>query len=186
MKDSKGRILLAASAIALGCALCSGAQARLADPEAGGQTLQLGTVEVSGQEQILAALQAIKFALKQPESSDASRQNTIVCRIEKDIGSHGQDMLTCATNRVLSQRRQAVQSGMLGGCESISGTSCYADQAFGASSPLNAALKSADGHVLHMPVNGASLRQLLAKIPDSAPEAPTAPAPAAATSPDHG
>lgn len=186
MKSIKYRVLLSSSAIVLGCLLSAGAQARLADPEASGPVMQLGTVEVSGQQQIIAALQAIKLALKQPESSDAAQQNTIVCRVEKDIGTHGQDMLTCATNRTLSQRRQSIQSGMLGGCESVNGTSCYADQAFSDRSPLNSALRSSAGHVLHMPVNGASLRQLLAKIPDPAPEASTAPAPAAATSPGHG
>ena len=188
----KDRILPSLLAITLGLFLSAGAQAYLADPSASEPVLHLGKIEVSGQKQVMEALQAIKLALKRPESSDPSQQNAIVCRIEKDIGSHQQDLLTCATNRTLSLRRQATQSGMITACEGVAGTTCYPDQGFGSRSPLSAALQSTEGHVLHTTVNAASLRSLLAKIPDPAPEDTTAPAvgsaaaPAASTSPDHG
>lgn len=185
-------IASASLAIVLGLSLSLGAQARLADTDDSGVVLQLGKVEVKGQKSVMQALQAIKLALKRPESSAADQQNVIVCRIEKDIGSHQQDMLTCATNHTLQLRREATQSGMIAGCESVEGTSCYADQAFSAASPLSHAIQADEGHMLHMVVNAASLKSLLAKIPDSAPEATTAPAagstptPAASTAPDHG
>ena len=192
MKSVKSHILVPLLMAVLAITLSAGAQAQLSDPATSDEpVLHLGKIEVSGQRQIMEALQAIKIALKRPESSDPSQQNVIVCRIEKDIGSHEQDLLTCATNRTLSLRRQGTQSGIITACEGVAGTSCYPDQAFGARSPLNDALQSTEGHMLHMPVNAASLRSLLAKIPDPAPEPVTAPAvssapaPAATTAPSH-
>lgn len=190
MRYIRSRLLLASSAIQLGLVLGTSAHALMQDPEASGPVLHLGKIEVRGQKHIMEALQAIKLALKRPESSDASQQNVIVCRIEKDVGTHQQDTLTCATNKTLGQRRHATQNGMIAACESVRGTSCYTDQGFSANSPLNDALKSTDDHVLHMQVNEASLRALLAKIPEPAPATATAPAagstaaPSAATSHD--
>lgn len=175
-------------AIAVVAMLLAGS-ARADNPdEAKGATLQLGTVQVKGQRQIMETLQQIKMALKRSESSDRSQRQEVICRIDTDVGTHHQQYLECATNATRDRRREATQSSMYAACESVRGTSCAADQAFGARSSLGMAIGATSDHFLRMPVNGAALQALLAKIPDPSPEvAPvsgTATAPSAATRAD--
>jgi hypothetical protein len=181
---NKSQIFLCVS-LFLAMMLPLSAEARFDDPAASGEpALQLGEIKVTGQKQIMQALQAIKVALKLPESSDPSQRNVIICRIEKDVGTHSQDLLTCATNQTRAGHRSSIQNGMLAGCETMtSDTSCSPAQAFSDASPLGNAIRTSSDHTMKMVVNGAALKSLLAKIPDPAKEQPAATAPAAGTAP---
>lgn len=135
-----------------------------ADP---GATLQLGTIQVKGDQQIIAALQAIKLALKAPYSNDPAHADDPVCRIEKQLGET-REYLNCGTNRDLAKRRDATQLSVETG---TLGTAPGADL-------LRSFLAKQPDHQIHMKVNGGALQALLARIPDDA----TLVAPASATS----
>jgi hypothetical protein len=125
-------------------------------PAAAQPTLQLGTVEVQGNQQVLATLQAIKLALKAPYSNDPAHANDPVCRIEKQLGET-REYLDCATNRDLIKRRDATQLAVEIGTLGVPGGSDL----------LRSFLARQPDHRVHMPVNGAALQDLLTRIPDA-------------------
>ena len=146
-------------------------------PASSQPTIELGTVEVQGSEKIVAALQAIKVALKTPFSDDPAHANDPVCRIVKQLGE-AREYLDCATNRDYSRRRDATQTAIM---SNLYGAPAGADLLRGliAKQPL---------HELHMPVNGGNLQALLARLPEQPVVVPAAaagslptPVPAAAT-----
>jgi acyl-CoA reductase-like NAD-dependent aldehyde dehydrogenase len=148
------------------------AQARFADPTVSDQTtLQLGEIQVAGQKQLIQALRAIKVALKRPESTDPSQRGVIVCRLDKDIGTHEKDLLTCATNATLQKRRADTQIAWLLGCTGAAGSRCLRDPAFYASDDvvLGKIVNASSARMLKVQVDGAALRKLLAGLPDPTP-----------------
>lgn len=170
-----------------------GAAARADD----GTTLYLGDISVSGQAQIVAALQTIKSALHEPLSNDPAHADDLVCRINKGLGEQ-REYLDCATNRYYTRERDALHgsvmvgtTGLPHGGEAVQG--------------LKAMIQRRPDHSIHVPVQGGALQALLARLPDDAqvvdPAATTAPgqvpaaaipaastqaAPAAATKPPAG
>lgn len=132
-------------------------------PAAGEPTLQLGTVEVQGNQQIVATLQAIKLALKAPFSNDPAHANDPVCRIEKSLGE-AREYLNCATNRDYIVRRDATQLAVENGTLGVPGGADL----------LRSFLARQPDHRIHMPVKGAGLQALLARIPDAPVTVPAA------------
>lgn len=131
-------------------------------------TLHLGTIEVRGAAQIVAALRVIKIALRTPFSDDPAHADDPVCRIQKQLGET-REYLDCATNRDFRRRREATQVAITVGSIGVpDGADIF--RAFIAKQPE---------HHLHLPVNGGNLQALLARIPDDATlVAPAASAPA--------
>lgn len=124
-------------------------------------TIQLGSVAVHGQKQILAALQAIKIALHSPFSSDKAHENDVVCRISKAM-AEAREYLTCATNRTFAHRRMITQTDFLI-------TQYIASGVGGTTRAMESIVGAQPNHMLHMPVNGGALQALLNKLP--APQA---------------
>lgn len=162
-------------------------------------TIYLGEVAVGGQKEIYEAMQDIKLALDQPISTDPKLADVVVCRITDDIGTHAKQLLICATNKVLNQNKEileTVMSNSLGNTNSPLGgdghggspTTCNSASCFEDTlSILNQSLNNTRRHYMKQQVNGATLHALLAKIPypkqvQAVPASATVPAPAAATS----
>jgi hypothetical protein len=155
------------------------ALAHFADPAAGtdgGPTLYLGKVAVTGQENIVKTLQAIKVALKAPFSNAPTDADKVVCRINKVLGE-ASEYLDCATNRDYIRRREATQISILA-------SASQADQCGGECSAVIAIhnlLSVQPQHRLHVPVNGGGFQKLLDSIP--LPAVTTAPAAATGAQP---
>ncbi len=100
-----------------------------------------------------------------------------VCRLRSKMGSHIVKLLTCATNRNLSNRRDRTQTAMIvgesGAAACNEDPSCILTNTF---QPLNGVLAGQPFHVLRMPVNAGALQALLAKVP--LPEKPDIESPA--------
>ena len=157
-------------------ASAAGTHASTAKAQNDNLAIHLGKVTLHGEQKIIATLQAIKVALNQPESSDPKLANTVVCRLSNQIGSHDQQVLTCATNALLSARRDATQTAMRQALSNATGPG----SADSARYELNQVLTSQPGNILHAPVNSPAFRALLGKIPLSAtagqaPHATTSP-----------
>lgn len=125
--------------------------------------MQLGTVQVHGNEKIMATLRAIKLALKSPFSNDPAHADDPVCRIEKSLGE-AREYLNCATNRDYIKRRAATQLSVETGTLGVPGGADL----------LRSFLAQEPDHRIHMAVKGAGLQALLAQIPDAPAEAPAA------------
>ena len=162
--------------------------------------IYLGNVVVSGDREIYEAMQDIKLALDQPFSNDPKLADVVVCRITDDVGTHTKQLLICATNKVLAQNKEVLQTVMstaLGDVNAATGngdkskgspTGCVSSNCYEESlSILNQSLDNTRRHYLKQQVNGASLHALLAKLPyprqpQVVPAAASVLAPAAVTS----
>lgn len=171
MKSLSGFHLLGGLVLML---LCNAASAHLADPandKNGEPTLFLGKIAVTGQENIVRTLQAIKVALKAPFSNAPADADKVVCRINKVLGE-AREYLDCASNRDYIRRREATQIAILA-------SASQADQCGGACSAeikLHNMLDIQPAHRLHVPVNGGSFQKLLDSIPLPEPASALAPA----------
>ena len=167
-----------ASAV-LVAAFCTPAWSRMADPAAanGGEpTIYLGKVAVTGQENIVRTLQAIKLALKTPFSSDAAHADVVVCRINKVLGEV-REYLDCATNRYYTARRDSERLQILSTIPPSGGPPALMVA-------VEHLIDQQPENRLHVPVSGGNLQKLLDSIPLPAPTSTFAPAstPAAAPS----
>ncbi|HEY3858230.1 MAG TPA: hypothetical protein VGM47_01310 [Gammaproteobacteria bacterium] len=159
---------------AMAASLCLSMPVQAGGPAPAEQpSLQLGTISVTGQRDVINTLRSIKLALKTPYSDDAAHADDLVCRIDKQLGE-AKEYLDCGINRDLTKRRDSTQTnimittlGVPGGTDLLRG--------FIAAQPE---------HHLRVPVNGAGLQTVLEQIPDAPPVAAagTAVSPAAASS----
>jgi hypothetical protein len=154
-------------------------------------TLQLGKVEVVGHKAILETLQAIKISLRQPYSNDPKLADVIVCRIDDVAGSNAKKWLTCGTNRNLNKNRNTLHGTMQAVATSNSppnngsgnSTACTSQDCYNAVvGAISTVLDNEPAKYLHVQVNGAAFHELLAKLPEPAPDAITTLAPEPATS----
>jgi len=151
------------------------------------QVLQLGSIQVTGEPMVLKTLQIIKQGLQEPYSNDPKLANVVVCRMNPEAGSHIRSTLICATNRVLSEGRDAIHLTGANAYASesdatCSGTACATMQDQQIFAVLNETLNSLPGHYLHTSVSSPALHALLQNLPLYVPKTPDkTPAPAAGT-----
>ncbi|MGH8279627.1 MAG: hypothetical protein ACRETQ_08715 [Gammaproteobacteria bacterium] len=135
--------------------------------------VKLGSVTVRGQA-VIQVLQALKLALQQPNSDNPKLADIIVCRIHNAVGSHVQQVLTCATNRTINSRRDQTElawdmptpvprgpNGLPSNADTIA-LSYRIDS-------LNDVLDNQPGQVLNLYLNGTPILSLLAKTRVPAP-----------------
>lgn len=132
-------------------------------------TIQLGKISVKGRKQVLRALQAIKIGLHTPISGSKKDRNKIVCRIHEAVGSHTQQILTCAPNWVLTQQRMETQTGIMaveGSVPSAAPTNIVAQEI------LESLTAPQPRHQFNLSVT-TKFRPFLDKLPDLPPSATT-------------
>jgi hypothetical protein len=125
--------------------------------------LYLGKLPITGQQQIVDTLVAIKAALKEPLSDAADKADKVVCRINKGTGSM-HEYLDCATNRDLSATHEYTQEQMLAQRNGLplNETGQPFQQEF------DGLIAKQPNHRLHIPINGAALQSILDSLPDDA------------------
>lgn len=178
MKSSQILLLTLSVVMASATPLAWGHRGDTAAADDQQQTLKLGDVEVTGQENVVKMLQAIKMALKTPYSNSPGHADDLVCRINRKLGEASK-YLDCATNRDYSKRRDAIQTGMLAAQSQAAAqeTNPGAKEA-NAEVALHNMVNTQPDHRLYVPV-GSNFEKLLRNI--SLPPATTALAPAAST-----
>ncbi|HEX7964327.1 MAG TPA: hypothetical protein VF651_01310 [Gammaproteobacteria bacterium] len=141
------------------------------------QTLDLGSVHVSGKIQVAQVLATIKQALKAPDSTDAKHRDDLVCRFVKEL-ANPRTYLDCATNATNGQRRTNTQTSRL--AAACSSQTCDKPQDFNVI--IHTLVANQPGDRLHVQVNPHDFRKMLESV-TVAPPASTVPAaaPAAAT-----
>ena len=158
----KLKAVLVGTAMALSLS-CLPAMADDTAPQGDVPTLYLGKLAITGQQQIVDTLLAIKAALKEPMSDSADKASKVVCRINTDTGTR-HEYLDCATNRDLSARHEYSQERMLARRTGLpSGEYGEADQ-----QDFDGLIAAQPNHRLHVPINGAALRAILDSLPDDA------------------
>jgi hypothetical protein len=136
-------------------------------------TLQLGKVSVTGRQEVLRALQAIKVGLHTPISGSKKDRDKIVCRIHNALGSHVQQILTCAPNWKLATIRMSWQTAMMGGQASVSS----APAVIQAQELLESITSGQQDNMFNLGVTP-NFQTLLDKLPDVPPPAATLSSPA--------
>jgi len=162
--DTQTKSKTTAAAAAMLLLLC-GVTAKADDtaPQGDVPILYLGKLPITGQQQIVDTLVAIKAALKEPISDAADKQDKVVCRINKGTGSM-REYLDCATNRDLSARHEYTQEQMLARRDGLPpGEYGEATQ-----QDFDGLIAAQPNHRLHVPINGAVLQSILDSLPDDA------------------
>ena len=156
----KLKAALAAAAILMLPLASLPAQADEADDVA---VLYLGKLPITGKQQIVDTLLAIKKALKEPLSDDPAKASAVVCRINKGTGDM-REYLDCATNKDLSIRHEYTQEQMLARRNGLPNNE-YGETL---QQDFDGLIAAQPNHRLHVPINGGALQALLADLPDDA------------------
>ncbi|HEY4128571.1 MAG TPA: hypothetical protein VGN70_11030 [Gammaproteobacteria bacterium] len=129
--------------------------------------LYLGKLPITGQQQIVDTLLAIKAALKEPLSDDPAEADKVVCRIGRGTGT-ALEYLDCATNRTYSMEHNHLQSDML-----VRRTGLPVGE-YGESTQqdFDGLISQQPHQRLHVPIKGAALKAILDNLPDDAKVVP--------------
>jgi hypothetical protein len=140
------------------------------------QTLELGSIHVSGKIQVAQVLATIKQALKAPDSTDPKHRDDLVCRFVRELADP-RTYLDCATNGTNSQRRANTQTSRM--AATCSSQTC--DKPHDFQSIAHTLVANQPGDRLHVQVNPHDFREMLDSVTVTPPASTTpaaAPAPA--------